>query len=85
MTWNGSNHQSVIVEADWDLRYSVITDEEEIAKYVAILEKAEDEEFRAAGTGYHTAEVELDEETYNVTQSQWQGDWELYTITETEQ
>ena len=77
--WNGSNWQSVVIEADYDLRYSEIEDKEEIARYEAAIENMEFDNDDQTGYKVYTAPG------FEITESAWQGDWELYTIQETEE
>ena len=79
--WNGSNHQSIILSNEFDNRYPEVTDDEEIAKYVGLVEQAQTEDFRQMGTGYNGCEID----GYEVVESQWQGDFELYFISEVQE
>lgn len=77
--WNGSNHQTLIIEsADFDVHAIVIDDEDEIAEYSEIVRKIEDGAvyLEEAGTGFEAATVD----GKRIVRSYWQGDWELYRI-----
>lgn len=82
--WDGSNHQSLIIEStEFDTNIDVIVDDEEIAKYHNLVEKAVHDDkypFREMGTGYRGCKIDK----YEVVQSQWQDDFELYFISEAE-
>src|SRR5262249_38772857 len=76
--WNGHNYASVIIQADnYDTRFTEVDDEDEIDRYTEALENAE---FSRESTGrqYYRANG------LEITDSQWQGDWELYSIAEEE-
>jgi hypothetical protein len=76
--WDGSNHQTIEYGSE-DAAYSEVTDETEIAKYADLVEKALHDNrypFEDAGTGYTACEID----GYKITESIWQGAWEIYTI-----
>lgn len=77
--FNGSNWQSVVIDADYDLRYEEITDEEEIAKYENALAAMEFDNDRQTGYTVYTAPG------FRIVESIWQGAWELFTIEKDEE
>lgn len=74
--FNGSNWQSIVIDADYDCRYEEITDEEEIARYEEAIAKMDEPAIRT--TGIDTYKVD----GLEISKSIWQGGWELYTIQE---
>lgn len=81
--WDGSNHQTIEIGGDYENRYSEITGDAEIAKYTELVEKARTDDnypFEERSTGYKSCEID----GYRITESIWQGAWELYTIQEIE-
>ena len=72
---DGSNFRTIILEQDnasvpqWEIE----TDEKIIRSLTSALSRAK---FKKSGTGYHTSTTK----NYRITQSDWQGDWEKYTI-----
>lgn len=79
--WDGHNHASVIVEADWDTNYSLENDEEINAFLNRAIEGMQ-ETGRATGAKYYTF-IEGERQA-NITESFWQGQWAEYKITITE-
>jgi hypothetical protein len=77
--FNGSNWQSVVIAADYDLRYEEITNEEEIAKYETAIKSMKFD--NSDRTGYTVYKAE----GFEIIESIWQGSWELYTIEESDE
>lgn len=78
--WDGSNHKHIVISAPWDVHYSIIDDENDIAELSDVVVKAKTDNnypFEDGSTGYKSCEVG----DYRVTESIWTDAWELYTIT----
>jgi hypothetical protein len=78
--WDGSNYQTIEYGGE-GAAYSEVTDDDEVAKYIELVEKANYDNrypFRETSTGYKSCEID----GYKITESIWQGAWEIYTISE---
>lgn len=78
--WNGSNHIHIVISAPWDVDFTIIDDEKEIAELTDVVVKAKtdnDYPFEEGSTGHRSCMVGA----YRVTESFWQDAWELFTIT----
>lgn len=76
--WDGSNWKTIVFESQYapDYRYSIIEDENQIAELTKAIETKEFDNDRQ--TGY----VVYIGGDYKIIKSSWQGDWELFTMSE---
>lgn len=75
--WDGHNHASVVVEADWDTNYHTEKDEELITflnKAIDGMEKVKE------GTGVKYYKFVEGDRQVNISESFWQGEWAEYRL-----